>query len=321
MSSTPATGRDLHVDMPLSNVIVNRRPEGFIADQLLPITNVSKRSDTYYKFYHGLNSRYTDGLDRRAPGTEARKVGYQVSSDTYYCENYALGAEMPVEDMVNADAELDWYQSNVNHVADRLMTAYEARVATLCANSANTTQVSTVATAWSISSANIFNDLVSHIETFRLRTGLKPNTLIMPYQVAAKIRSNVQVRDLLFGDRGGLVTPENLASLFGLDKVVMPSALYNTATDEATLAGSWSYSDIWGTDVWLARVNLLAGKETDTWINAFRWTSPMFNTPFAVQRYGFDEKRKVQGFEISYYQDEKVVSPDLATRIINVVST
>jgi len=48
----PSTGRDLHIDVPLSNVVVGRRPEGFIADQLLPITSVDKQSNVYYKFQH-----------------------------------------------------------------------------------------------------------------------------------------------------------------------------------------------------------------------------------------------------------------------------
>ncbi len=52
MPSAPSTGRDLHIDTPLSNVVVGRRPDGFIADQLLPITQVSKRSEVFYKYDH-----------------------------------------------------------------------------------------------------------------------------------------------------------------------------------------------------------------------------------------------------------------------------
>jgi len=116
MTTTPSTGRDLHIDVPLSNVVINRRPDGFIADRLLPITPVSKQSDLYYKFTHGLHRRYEANRTLRAPGTQAKKVGYHTSSDAYYAPNYALGAEWPVEDEVNADAVLAWAEANANNV-------------------------------------------------------------------------------------------------------------------------------------------------------------------------------------------------------------
>jgi hypothetical protein len=87
MPAAPSTGRDLHVDVPLSNVVVGRRPAGFIADQLLPITPVSKQSDMYYTFNHGEGRRYEADLTARAPGTEAKKVHMTVSSDTFFCKN------------------------------------------------------------------------------------------------------------------------------------------------------------------------------------------------------------------------------------------
>ncbi len=94
----PNTGRDLHLDVPLSNIVVNRRPDGFIADQLLPITPVEKQSNTYYKFEPGLHRRFESGLTNRAPGTQAKKIPYHVASDVYFAPNYALGAEWPVEE-------------------------------------------------------------------------------------------------------------------------------------------------------------------------------------------------------------------------------
>lgn len=321
MPGLPATGADLHVDVPLSNIVVNRRPDGFIADDLLPITPVKKQSDTYMKFEHGLHRRYEAGLSNRAPGTQAKKIPYAVSSDTYFSPNYALGAEWPVEDEVNADDVLQWAESNAGHVTDRLMTDYEFRVAALAVTTGSVSEVRTVGTAWSINSAQAYNDILDAKEAFRIATGKVPNTLIIPEKVNLAFKTNDQFRDILFGDRGGVPTAQQIGNLVEIPKVLIPKALVNTATDESTLLGSFTYADIWGPHIYLAYTEILAGRETDTWLNAFRWTNPLLGTPFAVQRFPFDSKKRIYELEVGYYQDEKVVSPDLGMRIMNVVST
>jgi hypothetical protein len=63
----------------------------------------------------------------------------------------------------------------------------------------------------------------------------------------------------------------------------------------------------------------LQSRFTDTWLNAFRWTSPLLGTPFAVQRHPFDAKKKKFDLEVGYYQSEKVVSTDLALRVQSVI--
>jgi len=320
MPAAPSTGRDLHVDVPLSNIVVGRRPDGFIADQLLPITPVSKQSDIYYKFNHGEGRRYEANLTARAPGTEARKVHMTVSSDTYFAPNYALGTDMVVEDVVNADEVLGWAESNALFLTDRLNMDYENRIAALAVNTTNVHTVTTINTAWSNhTGSRPLDDMLAEVEQFRQVSGSKPNLAIIPEQVATHLRQNDQLRDLLFGDRGGLVQDSQLAGLIGVDRVLVPMAQVNTFGETETINGSWSLADVWGSHFWLAKVNLLAGRYTDTWMNAFRWTSPLLGVPFAVQRHPFDAKRKVFDLEVGYYQDEKIVSTDLAVRVASVI--
>lgn len=320
MPAAPSTGRDLHVDMPLSNIVVGRRPEGFIADQLLPITPVSKQSDIYYKFRHGEGRRYVPDLDVRAPGTSARKVHMTVSSDTYYAKNFALGTDMVVEDVVNADEVLAWSESNATFLADRLMVAYENRVAATAVDTTAVHTVTTINTAWSnTTGSRPLDDMLDEKENFRQYSGLSPNLAVVPEQVMTYLRRNDQLRDILFGDRGGMVNETQLAGLLGVNRVLVPASQVNTFGETETINGSWSLADIWGPHFWFARVALLSGRYTDTWLNAFRWTSPLLGTPFAVQRYPFDPKRKKYELDVGYYQDEKVVSTDLAIRVASVI--
>lgn len=311
----PSTGRDLHIDVPLSNVVVGRRPEGFIADDLLPITSVSKQSNIFYKYLHLEWFRQEDrNLTLRAPGTEAKKVHITVTSDTYFAPNYALGTDWPVEDEVNADEVLQWAESQALHLTDKLLLDYERRIAALVVTTTNVGTVSTIASLWSdpVNSTPFF-DLNDKLENFRQRTGKSANTLIIPEQVASKLRGSSQIRDILFGDRGGLASAEQLASLFpSVTKVLIPASQVNTSAEGDPQGGT--LSNIWGNNVYLAHVNLLSGRFTDTWLNAFRWVSPQLGQPFAVIRHPFDTKKRIFELEVSYYQAEKIVSADLAER-------
>jgi hypothetical protein len=321
MTITPMTGRDLHVDVPLSNVVVGRRPEGGIADQLLPVTPVDKQSNIFYRYLHGINAQHSAGRTERAPGTAAKKIHTAISSDTYFCKNYALGTDMVVEDVVNADEALDWANTNALQLTDRLMLDYEMRVAEIAVTSSNVGTTIGVATGFAnVTGSRPIDVIEEQKELFRQRTGLAPNLAIIPEGVATYLRRNDQIRDVLFGDKGGLVNDADLARVFQIGKVLRPTVQVNTTPEGPTILGSWTYSDIWGNHIWLARVNLLQGRYVDTWLNAFRWTSPLLGVPFAVQRYPFDTKLKKYEMEIGYYQTEKVVSTDLAVRLFNVNS-
>jgi hypothetical protein len=321
MAGTTSTGRAIHVDRALSNILVNRKPEGFIVDQLVPITTVGKQTDFYWKYDHNELRRFEAGLDVRAPGGVANLVGFTVQTDTYVVKNYALGAEWVVEDEVNADEELAWAEYHTIVVAERLHLSYEMRVADLAVNTTNVGTVTTINSAWSdAENSSPFDDINQEIENFRKRTGEAPNTMIIPSQVGRDLRANAQLRSLLFGDGGGLVTERMFADLFQVPTVLMPSAQVNTQGEQETINSSATLSDIWGPHLWLANINLLSGRMVDTWLNAFRWTSPKLGTPMAIRRLPFDQERLTQKIDGMYWQDEKIVSADLAVRVADVSS-
>lgn len=317
----PSTGRELHIDVPLSNVVVGRRPDGFIADQLLPVVPVDKQSNLYYKFNYKEWYRHEAGLTARAPMTEAKKVAFTVSSDTYYAKNYALGAEWPVEDEVNADAVLQWATNNATYVMDRLMIDYEMRVAAMAVTSANVATIFLASSGWNSAARTAYTDLLSWRDAFKDLTGKMPNTLILPRNVMTKLRVNDQFRDILYGDRGGVVNASQIGQLLEIPRVLTPLIQVNTAVEKDPQDGT--LADVWGGNgnIWMGYIDTLNGQFADTWAQSFRWTSPLFGVPFAVQRYPFDAKKKKYELDISYYQDEKIVSSDLMIRVSSLTAT
>lgn len=312
-----STGRNLHVDVPLSNVLINRRPTGFIADQFIPQTPVNKQSDHFYRFRHGEWARYESGLTLRAPRAEPRKVHFSVSSDTYFAPNYALGTDLAAEDVVNADSVLRWADRHSGFLMNRLMMDYEWRIAQLAVNTSNVRTVTLTSCGWFNAGAPIVTHMLAWKEQFRQATGMMPNTMVVPEGLRQYITVNSQLSGILFGTRGGLATMEQIAGLVGIERILVPATQSNTFNETETMNGSWSYTDVWGnTSIWMSYTDTLPGMETDTWIQAFRWTDPELGVPFAVERLPYDPRRKTYDMQVGYYQGEKVVSTDLAMRMI-----
>jgi hypothetical protein len=153
----------------------------------------------------------------------------------------------------------------------------------------------------------------SKIENFRTRNTLRPNVAVIPEGIMQYLRKSDQLRDLLFGDRGGVPTNEQLQGLFNVGKVLVPETFVNTQGPAETLAGSGSLSAAWGDKMLLAYVSPAPGRKVDTWVQAFRWTDPALGTPFAIRRLPYNAKRMRQDIDAIYYQGEKVISSELCT--------
>lgn len=314
-------GRDLHIDAVLSGIMVGRKPMGGIVQSLVPVIPVNKQSNVYYKSNYKDHLLWQDGLTLRAKGAKSREIFFQVSSDTYYAQNYALGGRWFDEDVVNEDDPIRLRQRTAGRVTDRLMLDYEARVAKLANLSTSVSTTTHVATAWSnVTGSRPFSDLSTYVENFRELTTLRPNVIIAPEQIMTNVRRSDEVRDMLFGDRGGVATDDQIANLLKIDTILVPEMFVNTAGVGETFAGSGTIAPVWGNKIFLAYVADINGQdEEDTWITAFRWTDPSFGVPFAIRAFAHDDERRSQKIEASYYQNEKVISSDLGMAIDSVI--
>lgn len=314
-------GRDLHIDAVLSNIMVGRRPVNGIVNDLVPVVTVGKQSNVYYKSNYKEHLLWTPGLANMAKGAKSREVYFTVSSDTYYAQHYGLGGFWYDEDVANEDDPIRLRQRTATRVTDALLLDYEARVAGIANTASNVSTTTHVATAWSnVTGSRPYSDLVNYVEAFRQITTLRPNVLILPEQVATKVRRSDEVRDILFGDRGGVATDQQIASLIKVDRILVPELFVNTAGPAETAIGSGTVAPVWGNKAFLAYVgDLTSQDEQDTWISAFRWTNPLFAVPWAIRAFPHNDERGSQKIEASYYQVEKIISADLGMAIDSVI--
>jgi hypothetical protein len=313
------TSRDVHIDRPLSNLVVGFEPQGTIVQNFLPIVNVGKQSDLYFKYDKGDFFR-VPSTTVRAPRTKGRTATFNVSSDSYYATNYALVDEMDYETLVNQDQPLKIDEKSARNLFNLLNLDMENRVAGVLTTGSNLGGTAAVSSKWDSSAAGTsdpFGDIATAKEAIRSTTGLEPNTIILGKECYDALLRHADILDRIKYVQKGVVTSDLLASLFDVANVYVGKSIINTGSEN--LADS--FSDIWGKNTVLGH---FASADTDgknpSLMYGFRWTNPMFGAPFAVEKWDDPDHRNFTNLRVQYYQDEKIAAPELGYLLTACVS-
>ncbi len=310
-----ATGRDLHIDRPLSNISIGFTPTGFIADQIYPVVPVVKRSDKFYILDKGDWFRVPDTL--RATKEKPKRVEFSVSSEAYYANNYALAEELPWEDLANADLGIQFMQSATEHMTGLLLLDWEKRLASQLTSTSNLGSSTTLSGGdrWSdFPNSDPVGDVTAGMEAIQGSTGKIANFMIMGQQVWNKIKDHPDILDRIKHTQRGIATPDIVAAVFGVDKLLIGAAIENTG-DEG-LADSLSF--IWGKNVIIGHTPPTPGLRVPSLGYAFRWKPAGFSD-MTVRRLR-DEERRLDIISTEYFQDEKITASELGYLIVNAVA-
>ena len=307
------TARDVHIDVPLSNIAVEAFSTGdFIAPQLFPVVDVRKQSDKYYTITRNSWLRRPANT-LRAPKQASARVEFDVSSDAYFADNYALGTENAHEVIANADDPIQLRARSTRFLVDALMRDQELRIAN------QVTSISNIGSGVALAGVNRWSqyassDPVSDVTTghafIRQNTGLLPNTMLLDFDTYQTVRRHPVLLDMYKYTQGGLVNDAELKSVFKVDRLLVSNAIYNAALENAAS----SMVNIWGNNCLLCHVSPNpTGVRTATFGLAFRWLNPELPAPWGVRVWNDpDPSKRVEITETSYYADEKIVAPQLA---------
>lgn len=308
-------GRGIHVDRHLSNIALSYRPTGFIADMVFPVVNVPKQSDMIKVYSQADQMREED--TERSPGTEAKRVSLSVTSTQYYAKNYALAADITVEDRANADQIFiqDIEKGGIEYATDKLIIGWERRIATKATTSANVSTIFTVGSDWSdYTNSDPLGDIWTAMDNQRDTIGWRPNRVVFSETAWRNFSRNADVINKIFktGVDGGAppVAKEQAAALLEVDQVLVGGAMYNSAAEGL----SQSLTDIWGDYTLLYYTPPTPSLMFPSWGYSFRWTAPGLAN-WNVERHPYDTKKKIDSAEVGYYQDEAILATGLATLI------
>jgi hypothetical protein len=305
------TARDVHIDAPLSNLVIGFEPRNTIVQDIFPVVDVAKQSDVYYKYTKGDFFRIPS-TTIRAPKTKGRTVDFNVSSETYYAANYALVDEISYETMANQDTPLRIKEKSARNLKSLLMLDWEQRVANQITSGSNLGSYAAVSSKWSDGTAgnsDPFGDMQTAKDAVRATTGLEANTIIMGQSVYNALIKHADILDRIKYVQRGVVTRDLLAALFDVDTVLIGSSIKNTAEE----GQADSFSSIWSDNTIVA--HLTGGPNTDgrdpSLGYAFRWTNPMFGAPMVVESWDDPDHGNYSNLRVQYYQDEKIAAAEL----------
>ena len=316
------TAQDVHIDTPLSRVAVQAFRAGtYVGPRLFPIVPVGKQSDVYYTIDKASWMRLPGaGATLRSPKTRPRRVEFNVSTDRYFADNYALAGENAHEVIANADSALGIRQRTTGKVVGDLAGDMEARIANKVTSISNVGSgvLLTGGAKWSdFGNSDPISDITTGHAFIRQNTGLRANTLLIDYDTHQIVRRHPVLMDMYKYTQGGFVTDAEIALCFDVQEIIVADAIRNAAADGQTA----SMVNIWGNNALLTYIDRSPpGMETVTFGLGFRWTPEGIPAPMQVRVYDDpDPGKKVEVVEVGYYQDEKIVARELAYVVGNTL--
>ncbi len=240
------TAGDQHVNGLLTNVGVSwyQKLKNFVAAECFPVVPVKKQSDRYVIYDKG--DLFRDEAEERAPATESAGMDYDVdTTPTYYARKYALHKDVDDDSRENADKPLDPDRDATRILTQKMLIKRERIWASNYIKSGVWTNDYTgVASGpgskqfvkWSVSGSKPVKDVETWKGVIEGITGFTPEVLVLTPDVVVELKDNDDILKRIQYTQRGIITPEILASLFDVKKVLVPRGIYETAAKGATSA-------------------------------------------------------------------------------------
>jgi hypothetical protein len=312
------TQSQVHVDAILTNISVAymQRAENFIADKVFPVVPVDKQSDKYFTYTK--NDWLRDEAQVRTDGTESVGSGYNITTDTYYADVYAIHKDIGDQTRANADAPINVDREAAEFVTHRLLMRREIQFMSdfMTAGVWGTT-ASGVASGASSGQFIQWNDYtnsdpIEDIEAGKAGilsvTGFEANTLVLGYDVFRQLKNHPDLVDRIKYTSSQTITEDMLARMFDIDRVLVSKSV--KATNKEGQTGTYSFTT--GKTALLCHVAEAPGLLTPSAGYTFSWTGVSGGLGQTIGTSTFRlESLKATRVEAELAFDNKVVATDL----------
>ena len=237
------------VDPVLTSAAQGYSNNTLVGGRLFPTVPVLARGGKILQFGKEAFMLYATG---RAPGTNTKRVTVGYLGLPYVLESHSLEGLLPLETMQEADAVpgIDQGSATVNTVQDIIALRLEKQQADTARDPAKYASTNKIALSGSSQWGNEASDPIAVVETgkeaVRQKTGQRPNVAVMGPAVFSALKRHPKILDRIKYTGRDVPTTELLASLFGLDEIVVGEAIF---ADDVGV-----FSDVWGKDMVLAYV-------------------------------------------------------------------
>lgn len=303
----------VHRDKALENISVAYMPQGLIAQEFSPMVPVKHETDQYF-VYSKDNLRVPETIWSNG-GVPNRSI-WNLSTASYSLDRHALRDIVTDRTKSNADVAVKPDVDTTEGLTGQILLAREVNLLTIvntAANWANATSMSSTQ-AWSQDTtlSNPIRVVDSATTAIRRNSGKKANKILMADPVFKAAKEHTSIVDRIKFTSADSVSPEMLARLFTLDKVLVSGAVRNTGEEGVgdTLA------DV-ATDLALVVYNEMSPglKKASAFYTMVKDGS---TSPNQVRRYR-DDPAEGEWIEVSTWFQHKVVSSDCAYALNNLI--
>jgi len=276
---SPSGSGNVHIDQVLTQVSMEwPGNQNFIGPVLFPAVGVRKQSDKYYIYDREMWK--IEDYDMRGPGSVANEIpGRTVSTDTYYAQEHSLQHAVPDEVRENSDAPLTPDRDATELVTSRILLGREKAMKDMITNVANyhASNKVTLLTAdqWD-NYAGATSDPIVVIKAAirRLHSVLFTEgqiVAVIPWLVMSWLEDHPDIIDRIKYSERAVLTPDIVASVLGIQRVIVPGVGYSTAGMGVTPTSA-NITYLWGKDVILAYVPARPGLRQMSTAYEFVWS-------------------------------------------------
>lgn len=241
------------IDPVLTQLAQGYKQAGMVGQALFPKVNVGLRAGKILTFGKEDFMLYSSG---RAPGENTKRVQFGYSGGNFALVDYSLEGAVPIEVYQEGiEGANGWSIDHFNLASNKVQAIMDLRLEYASAQIARTAGSYGAGNKVTLSGTSQWSDFtgvsqpIQNIETakeaVRAATGKRPNTIVMGAAVMAKLRQHPIIVDRMKYTGRDVATVDILASLFGVEKVLVGDAIYSNDTGTA-------FTDVWGKDVVVA---------------------------------------------------------------------
>lgn len=251
------TPSSLYVSRPLTAIMSRylQTQTAYIASRVFPIVPVTDRTGTYRTFRRGdwLRSPDMNNL-RRAPGAESRGTGWEIDETPLYAAHvYALHQDLDDQTAAENNTGVDLDGATTEFVTQQMLLGREVQWRDTYFTPGVWTNELTGAAAtpgageflqWNDDAATPVRDIRAQATLQEETTGFRPNVLVAGQRVIDALIEHPTIEERLQYTRGvDRMTEGELARLIGVDEILIPRGVHNTAPKGAADDVSYIYGN------------------------------------------------------------------------------
>lgn len=320
------TSSDRHVDSLAADVSIGfMQEEGdALFGQIAPVQRVKKLSDKYAIFPSGTWNKLQ--MLQRAPGDAAVEGQFTISNDNYSIDIFSVTHKDPREEVDTADEVFEpsveaeqWGAGQMLMKGDALVAAAMMAPAVWDTDVDGTTGTPSVGTSvlqWTEPGSDPITDMVTLNGLVKKKSTKWANVGCIGFDVWTALINHAAIIDRTKHVSKDSITPEILAALFKLEKLIVPGLTQNTAE----LGQTASMNFIVGAkDVGLFYVPKTPGKRTLSAAYIYALDAGDYKEGVRVTKW-YDEKKNSDMSQFDFAVDVKITATSAGAFIDDAVA-